>query len=93
MADACGQDAWSHTAALLCLTANVSRDPKKHRPFRPDDFDPYARQAKGRAKAGIPLTAGNVGMLKDVFVAGGREPPAGKEVHHKDTKAQRHRGT
>jgi len=68
MADARGRDNWSHTAALLCLTANVSRDPKKHRPFRPDDFDPYARQAKGRTKAGIPLTVENLGMLKDVFV-------------------------
>jgi len=26
------------------LIANANRDPKRSRPFKPSDFDPYARQ-------------------------------------------------
>jgi hypothetical protein len=30
---------------LVCaLIANANRDPKRSRPFKPSDFDPYARQ-------------------------------------------------
>jgi len=44
MAEARGRDDWAHTSAILALIANVNRDPKKTRPFKPSDFDPYARQ-------------------------------------------------
>ena len=44
--------------------ANVNRDPKKTRAFRPKDFNPYERAAK----SGMPITKGNIGVLKQVFV-------------------------
>ena len=44
MADGRGKAAWSHTSALLCLTANAHRNPKKQsKPYKPSDFDPYGR--------------------------------------------------
>ena len=46
MADGRSKAAWSHTSALLCLTANAHRNPKKQpRPYKPTDFDPYGRKA------------------------------------------------
>jgi hypothetical protein len=46
MADGHGKAMWSHTSVVLCLLANVNRNPKKQaRPFRPSDFDPYHRKA------------------------------------------------
>lgn len=43
MAEARGRDNWAHTSAVLALVANVNRDPKKTRAYRPADFDPYAQ--------------------------------------------------
>jgi len=43
MAEGLGRERWDHTSALMALVANVNRDPKKGRAFRPSDFDPYAR--------------------------------------------------
>ena len=42
MAEARGRADWARTASLMALVANTNRDPKKTRPFRPSDFDPYA---------------------------------------------------
>ena len=50
MAEARGRDEWSHTATLLAMIANVNRDPKKGRPFKPADFDPYARHDRRSAR-------------------------------------------
>lgn len=44
------------------MTANVNRDPKKSRAFKPADFHPYL--SGGGRKRGIPITAGNIGILK-----------------------------
>jgi hypothetical protein len=44
MADARREHDWSQTASLLALTANVNRDPKKHRAFKPADFMPQWNQ-------------------------------------------------
>ncbi|MFO7959003.1 MAG: hypothetical protein R6X33_18105 [Candidatus Brocadiia bacterium] len=44
----------------MALIANVNRDPKKGRVFRPSDFNPCATRQKG----GIPITADNIGLLK-----------------------------
>lgn len=38
---------WSHTSAILCLIANVNRDPKKTSAFKPSDFDPTAKRREG----------------------------------------------
>ena len=64
MADAKGREAWAHTSVLLALIANVNRDPKKHRAFRPDDFNPYASRRGGRVR----ITTENIGLLKDAFI-------------------------
>ncbi|MCC7350217.1 MAG: hypothetical protein IT446_06575 [Phycisphaerales bacterium] len=44
MAEGLGRERWSHTSLICALIANAHRDPKRGRPFKPADFDPYARQ-------------------------------------------------
>lgn len=41
---------WWHTAQLLCMTANANRDPKKSRPYSPEEFHPLHRLQKSRQK-------------------------------------------
>lgn len=64
MADARLEDEWNHTSAILALVANVNRDPKKHRPYRPEDFHPFRR----KRSAGVRITRENIRLLKTVFV-------------------------
>jgi len=64
MAEARGRDNWAHTSAILALIANVNRDPKKTRPFKPADFDPYA--TKDRREDAIEVT--DMAVLKDAFL-------------------------
>jgi hypothetical protein len=64
MAEARGRDNWAHTSAVLALVANVNRDPKKTRPFKPADFDPYS--AKGKRDEAIEVT--DMAVLKDAFL-------------------------
>lgn len=65
MAEARSRGDWQRTAALLALTANCHRDPRRHRPYRPEDFlTPTARRAE-------PTT--DLTILKAVFVD--RRPP------------------
>ena len=73
MAEARRKDAWDRTSTVLALIANVNRDPKKTRAFRPKDFNPYERHGK----AGMPITKGNIEALK-VFVKRDRK----KEMEH-----------
>lgn len=40
------REEWSQMGTLLALIANVNRDPRRCRAFKPSDFDPFAR--KGR---------------------------------------------
>jgi hypothetical protein len=47
---------------MMAIVANVNRDPKKSRPFTPDDFNPYVRRKPAK------LGKVGVGVLKDVFV-------------------------
>lgn len=42
MAQARRRENWEHTSALLALTANIARDPKKSRSYKPRDFNPYS---------------------------------------------------
>lgn len=44
MAEARQKSEWQRMSALMALIANVNRDPK-HAPFKPEDFNPYARDA------------------------------------------------
>jgi len=65
MAEGRGRDEWGRMSSLLALIANVNRDPKKTRPFRPADFNPYEARKRG---GGVPLTKENFRLLKKVFV-------------------------
>ena len=64
MAEAKGRESWAHTSALMALIANVNRDPKKTRPYKPADFDPYT--ARDKRDEAIELT--DMATLKDAFV-------------------------
>lgn len=72
MAESRQKHDWSMTGSLMALIANAHRDPKKHGPFKPADFDPTSRSTNQPIKAGV-------GVLKDVFIDK-RVPAAGKEV-------------
>ena len=63
MAEARSRDNWAHTSVVLALIANVNRDPKKTRAYKPSDFNPYSAGDK-RNKA-IEVT--NMTLLKDAF--------------------------
>jgi hypothetical protein len=62
MAEARSRERWNHTAALLALLANCHRDPRRRRPYRPDDFlpTPPARPTP------VPIT--DLSILKAVFI-------------------------
>lgn len=64
MAEARQRDEWSRTSSVMALVANTQRNPKKTRPFRPSDFDPFARVVDKPAQV-IPAP---VSVLKDLFV-------------------------
>ena len=64
MAEARGRAEWSRMSSLMALIANVNRDPRRTRAFRPKDFNPY----EARRTGGVPLTAANIDLLKQVFV-------------------------
>lgn len=64
MAEGRRKDAWSHTSALLALIANAHRDPKKSKPFEPDDFSPFANRRRCEPK----LVTKDLTVLKAVFV-------------------------
>jgi len=78
MAEGRARSNWDTTAALLALTFNVHRDPKKSRPAKASDFHPYSR---GGRRAGVPITAGNIRLLKKAFIEGGQGRPA----HRRDS--------
>ena len=78
MAEARVDAEWDHTAAVLCILANINRDPKKHGPFRPDQFHPFRRSSG--SLSGVRITPENIGLLKKVFVESGH-------VRRKDTRS------
>ena len=62
MADGRGKAEWGRMSVLLAMLANINRDPKKSRPAKPSDFNPY-----------IPKGASRVHKLSDLksfFVRG-----------------------
>jgi hypothetical protein len=60
MAEARSKAEWTRTAAAMALLANVNRDPKRHRPYVGDDFNPHASK---RVRA-IPVP---LSVLKTIF--------------------------
>jgi hypothetical protein len=65
MAEARTREAWNHTSATLAMLANVNRDPKKSRPYKPADFNPYAETKK---QAGVVINKDNMDLLKTAFL-------------------------
>lgn len=61
---------WSHTAQICCLIANANRDPKKRRPFEPDDFHPYSQRRSRRAANpnAIEVNKENIGIMRNAFL-------------------------
>jgi hypothetical protein len=49
MADARNRAEWGRAASIMALIANVNRDPKKSRAFKPGDFDPFSQRRSGEA--------------------------------------------
>jgi len=70
MAEARGRDNWAHTSAVLALVANVNRDPKKTRPYKPADFDPYST----RRERDEAIEVEDLAVLKDAFTNKERKP-------------------
>ena len=66
MAEARIKDAWSRTSSLMALLANVNRDPKKHRPFKPSDFAPAP--GSGEPEKVEVSKAEGFDVMKTVFV-------------------------
>jgi len=66
MAEGLGRERWAHTSIICTLIANAHRDPKKHRPFTPDDFNPYAEPGS-RKKRSHRGTGGTGGAGGDVI--------------------------
>ena len=66
MAEGLGRERWGHTAQMLSLIANCSRDPKKHRAFKPDDFNPYAEK-KTRSNDIIEVTPETLEFFRKSF--------------------------
>ena len=68
MAEGRTEHDWAQTSAVLALIANVHRDPRKTRVFKPADFNPTAKpEHEYRGKADIQ-------MLKHIFVKPKRRP-------------------
>ena len=62
MAEAKSQQVWAHTSAVLAMLANVHRDSKKTRVFKPADFNPHAKPSRPT------ITKVGISVLKQVFV-------------------------
>ena len=62
MAEARNKADWARTSSLMALAVNLVRDPRKGRPAKPSDFDPYAERAEPPRLRGRELE-----ILRDVF--------------------------
>ena len=55
---------WALASTLMALFANAHRDPKRTRPLKPSDFDPFGHAVKA------PLPKVPITVLRDVFIDG-----------------------
>lgn len=65
MAEGLGRERWAHTSLLCALVANANRDPKRSRPVKPEDFDPYARQDRRERTV---VDSGSLSLLKEALM-------------------------
>ena len=69
MAESRAEFEWTLLSHALAMTANSMRDPKKKpKPFKPDDFNPYARTVRDEV---IEITKENVHLLRKEFTGKG----------------------
>lgn len=62
MAEAKRQHDWNVASTLMALMAEMNRDRKRRRkPFRPDDFNPYADQKPIVARGTVEQAAAMLG--------------------------------
>ncbi|MBS3735534.1 MAG: hypothetical protein KGY99_11550, partial [Phycisphaerae bacterium] len=64
-ADGRSRHDWQQTASVLAMLANCHRDPKKSKPFQPDDFNPHAPRQRGPA---IRVTKENITDMRAEFI-------------------------
>lgn len=66
MADARLRADWAHTSNLLCLLANINRNPQRRsRPFQPSDFDPFAGPRRKGGKVSVARLADEIMKYQD----------------------------
>ena len=70
MADAKMARDWDHTATLACYVIRMGGDPKKTRHITPQSLHPYESKKRRHGNGGIGINAGNIQILKKVFVDG-----------------------
>jgi hypothetical protein len=62
MAEAKREHDWNVASTIMALLAEMNRDRKRRRkPYRPDDFNPYADQKPIVAKATVEQAANMLG--------------------------------
>jgi len=64
MAGARLRDSWARDSLIMTLIANANRDPRKGRPFKPADFNPFFERAKKQPQK---IDAQSLSMLRDKF--------------------------
>ena len=64
MAEGLGRERWAHTSLLCALVANANRDPKRRRPVKREDFDPYVRQDRRERTV---VDSGSLSLLKEAL--------------------------
>lgn len=60
MAEGRGKMEWGQTSCLMALVANILRDPKKSKPVKPADFNPYFQKRQ-------PVMHVTMAQLKGMF--------------------------
>lgn len=64
MAEGRGGFEWGRTSSLMALAVNLARDPRRGRPARPSDFNPFAPQPPKPVLKGKEMLA----ALKAAFI-------------------------
>jgi hypothetical protein len=63
MAEGRSRENWQHTSMLLTMLFNCNRDPKRSKPAKPSDFNPFCT---GNGQT-VLITKENIGQLRKYF--------------------------
>jgi hypothetical protein len=61
---------WDHTATLACYIIKMNGDPKKVKSITPQSLHPYESKKRSPRASGLEINAGNIHILKRIFVDG-----------------------